>query len=99
MLFVETAKEQVFHSNVSSSRGLRARSLVPQPTKLPVTGRGNVPAKPRGECTWVFVTAGGPHEEFLGSSWPLESSPLTAAPCGAKIRKMDRPPVVSRLDW
>ena len=92
---------EVSHSNVSSSMGLRARHWYLSQRRLPVTGRGNVPyLRNKGvECTWVFVTAGGPHEEFLGPSWQLESSPLTAAPCGAKIRKMDRPPVVSRLDW
>ena len=46
------------------------------------------------------MTAGGPHEEFLGPSWQRESSPLTrtkhvlkkATRCGAKISKIGQAP-------
>ena len=51
-----------------------------------------------GGCTWVFMTAGGRHEEFLGLSWQLESSPLTST---KRVLKKATPlwcPVVSKLD-
>ena len=61
-----------------SEQGAEGPSLVPQPTKT-TSGQGmeTYLRIKGGGCTWVFVTAGGPHEEFLGPSWQLESSPLT----------------------
>ena len=55
-------------------KGLRARHWYLSQRRLPVTGRENVPAKGAG-CTWVFVTAGGPHED--NSCWMAAAKPRT----------------------
>ena len=57
--------------NALKNRGLRARHWHLSQRRLPVTGRENVPVKEGGE--------GAPHEEFLGPSWQLDSSPLASA--------------------
>ena len=104
----QTKRPEFYSGFDFSEQGAEGPSLVPQPTKTTSDRAWKRTCELRGGgCTWVFVTAGGRHDEFLGPSWQLESSPLTstkhvlkkATPCGAKIRKKDRPPLVSRLDW